>query len=149
MQPKDRVIFTSMIIVSGRDEFGFKGTLCPPDNVFYWKNIPCSVSKKKRCSQNNVVRYVFSPRKELLFKSRFDFKRALCPYEKVSVLLTLFPRPYSYITREIGMCLCGDNHCHVYTSNEGRKLWSPRHFKMRNGLCRLLFSTKQMLPCHT
>ena len=51
--------------------------------------------------------------------------------------------------REIGMCLCGDNQCHVYTSTEGRKLSSPRHFKMRNGLCRLLFSTKQMLPWHT
>ena len=24
--------------------------------------------------------------------------------------------------REIGMCLCGDSHCHVYTSTEGRKL---------------------------
>ena len=32
-------------------------------------------------------------------------------------------------SREIGMCLCGDNHCHVYTSTEGRKLSSPRHFK--------------------
>ena len=31
--------------------------------------------------------------------------------------------------REIGMCLCGDNHFHVYTSTEGRKLSSPRHFK--------------------
>ena len=41
--------------------------------------------------------------------------------------------------REIGMCLCGDTHCHVYTSTEGRKLSSPRHFKMRNGLCRLFF----------
>ena len=41
-----------------------------------------------------------------------------------------------------------DNHCHVYTSTEGRKFSSPRHFKMRNGLCRLLFSTKQMLPWH-
>ena len=47
--------------------------------------------------------------------------------------------------REIGMCLCGDSHCHVYTSTEGRKLSSPRHLKMRNELCRLLFSTKQML----
>ena len=51
--------------------------------------------------------------------------------------------------REIAMCLCGDNHCHVYTSTEGRTLSSPRHFKMRNNLCRLLFSTKQMLPWHT
>ena len=51
--------------------------------------------------------------------------------------------------REIGMCLCGDSHCHVYTFTEGRKLSSPRHFKMRNGLCRLLFSTKKMLPCHS
>ena len=49
-------------------------------------------------------------------------------------------------TREIGMCLCGDNHCHVYTSTEGRKLSSPRHFKMKKELCRLLFSTKKMLP---
>ena len=31
--------------------------------------------------------------------------------------------------REIGMCICGDNHFHVYTSTEGRKLSSPRHFK--------------------
>ena len=54
-----------------------------------------------------------------------------------------------FISRGIGMCLCGDNHCYVYTSTEGRKLSSPRHFKMRNGLCRLLFSTKQMLPWHT
>ena len=42
-----------------------------------------------------------------------------------------------------------DNHCHVYTSTDGRKLSNPRHFKMRNGLCRLLFFTKQMLSCHT
>ena len=34
-------------------------------------------------------------------------------------------------------------------STERRKLSSPRHFKMRNGLCRLLFSTKQMLAWHT
>ena len=42
-----------------------------------------------------------------------------------------------------------DNHCHVYTSTEGRKLSNLRLFKMRNGLCRLLFFTKQMLSCHT
>ena len=42
-----------------------------------------------------------------------------------------------------------DNNRHVETSTEGRKLSSLRHFKIRNGLCRLLFSTKQMLPCHT
>ena len=32
--------------------------------------------------------------------------------------------------------------------SEGRKLSCPRHFKMKNGLCRLLFSTKKMLPWH-
>ena len=56
---------------------------------------------------------------------------------------------WQYISREVGMCPCGDNHCHVYTSTEGRKLSCPRHFKMRNGLCRLLFSSKQILPWHT
>ena len=61
---------------------------------------------------------------------------------------------YSLITSKCVPLLHGKLGCvyavtiYVYTSTEGRKLSSPRHFKMRNGLCRPLFSTKQMLPWH-
>ena len=83
--------------------------LCDPANTKHLYNIRTTSAQRLR-RWSNIVPMLYNC---------FVFTRIECHSNEWHVSRSgwyvISPRRRCYIAREIGMCLCGDNHCHVYT----------------------------------